>query len=215
MASIDATLLQVGGVLAVVIACAALGAGGCQLFISEQDGQGGSRATGTGTTGSSTKGSSGASMESTSVSTGTSCTEATAFPMGSATCGDSACSGFCDSFKAVCGSGFSDFKTVCCQACDAVTASAPGSPFCCRARLIDAAEAKPSVCTQVPLGDGTPECASPQRNFCAIALKACTNLTEPECTGAKSTVTSCLGSALKALANPTECVNLIDCIANN
>lgn len=183
---------------------------GCQLLIEEKDtsGAGGSRTTSSGVVAST-----GASMTSTG---GGTCDESTVFtPPSADLCGDlSQCSGFCADFATACGNGFTDFKNVCCKACKAMTESAPGSPFCCRDRLLDAALAKPSVCTSVPLGDGTSQCSSPQRNFCAVAIKACTNLTEMQCTSAKPDVaTKCLPSALKAFTDVAECVNLISCIS--
>lgn len=128
----------------------------------------------------------------------------------------SQCSGFCADFTTTCGNGFTDFKNVCCKACKAMSKSAPGSPFCCRDRLLDAAVAKPSVCTSIPLGDGTTQCSSPHRNFCAVAIEACTSLTEMQCTSAKPDVaTKCLTSALKSFSDVAECANLLSCIASN
>lgn len=181
---------------------------GCQLLIDETGVGGGQASTST----------TGATSTSTGASTGAgACDEKSAFlPPASDVCGDgSQCSGFCSAFQSTCGNGFTDFKTVCCKACDAITPKASGEPFCCRERLLQAAEVDPNVCSSVALGDGTQQCAGPQRNFCAVVLAACDNITEQQCTSAKSDVsTKCLAPAFKSLADAGQCDSLATCIAN-
>src|SRR5262245_35791522 len=87
---------------------------GCQLLLPESSGDaggaGGGRVTSNGST-----------------TSGGACVEALVFTgSGSNECGDSQCSGFCDSFKDACGNGFDDFKNGCCKACSGLrTLSAP------------------------------------------------------------------------------------------